>query len=125
MLTLLLLTSSELERLVVVLRREVAKVTQEWQTEMERTKELQARLEGFQQSPSYRDRQRSLGSNSRGAADLPSNSLDKMMNGLMLRIEQLEREVVRLRSVVQRAVELKDATFDGERTVMQGDQEVC
>ncbi|KAJ9102350.1 hypothetical protein QFC21_002750 [Naganishia friedmannii] len=113
----------ELERLVVVLRREVAKVTQDWQAEMVHTKELQARLEGFQQSPSHRARRGAHGSNTRGAADSPPDGLDTMMDGLMRRIEQLEREVGRLRSVVQRAVELKDATFDGERTMMQGDQE--
>ncbi|KAJ9092615.1 hypothetical protein QFC19_008653 [Naganishia cerealis] len=116
----------ELERLVVVLRREVAKVTQEWQAEMKRTKELQARLESFHQSPSTGARRTAFGSDvpTGDAATLPPRGLNTLMDGLMHRIEHLEQEVGRLRCVVQRAVELKDATFDGERTMMQGDREM-
>lgn len=93
----------DLEKLVVVLRREVAKVTQEWHAEMEQTKQLQARLDSMRSSPQTPT----------------SPPLDTMMDGLMRRIGQLETEVGRLRSVVERAVELKDATFDGERTIRE------
>jgi hypothetical protein len=86
------------------LRREVAKVTQEWHAEMEQTKQLQARLDNMRSSP--RRNNSALG-------------LDTMMDGLIQRIGQLENEVGKLRSVVERAVELKDATFDGERTMRQ------
>jgi hypothetical protein len=72
-----------------VLRREVAKVTQEWHAEMEHTKQLQRRIDSA-----------------------PSTGLGEMMDGLLRRIGQLEEEVGRLRSVVERAVELKDATLD-------------
>lgn len=96
--------SLELEKLVVVLRREVAKVTQEWHAEMEQTKQLQARLDNMRSSPRRNNSARGL---------------DTMMDGLIQRIGQLENEVGKLRSVVERAVELKDATFDGERTMRQ------
>ena len=84
----------ELEKLVVVLRRQVAKITQEWHVEMERTRQLQAQIEAT-----------------------PATGLDAMMQGVLQRIGQLEGEVGRLRSVVERAVELKDETLDETRAM--------
>ena len=61
---------------------------------MERTRQLQARIEAT-----------------------PATGLDAMMQGVLQRIGQLEGEVGTLRSVVERAVELKDETLDEPRAV--------